>query len=231
MTILTVFQEAATVIGMDVPTAVYASTEREHQELAVLANTMARRISRSYEWQELKQLATYTGDDTSVAFSLPSDFDGMPKKQSLWSPSILSPFTHVTDYDRWLEMITIQFSSLVNVWILIGNRILIRPAMAAGVTAQHYYRSNLIARPASGSDKYAFTSDSDSFVLDEELLRLGIVWQWKASKGHAYAEDMANYEDLLATQTDSNTGPKTIRIGPARIPAGTEMAFPGTVIA
>ena len=55
MTLLTVFQEAATVIGMDVPDSVYGSSAREHQEIAVLANTMGRRIARAYEWQELKR--------------------------------------------------------------------------------------------------------------------------------------------------------------------------------
>ena len=40
-------------------------------------------------------------------------------------------------------------------------------------------------------------ADGDSFVLDERLLKLGMIWQWKANKGSPYAEDMATYGDAL----------------------------------
>jgi hypothetical protein len=227
MTLLTVFQEASTVIGMDVPDSVYGSSERAHQELGVLANTMGRRIARAYEWQELKRTATITGDGVATDFSLPEDFDRMPKKASLWSDSIPG-FTHVTDYDRWLEWLTVMFSTVTNRWTLLGGRIHVMPALAADVTANYTYQSKLFVRGAGG-DKGRFDADADEFILNEELLKLGIVWQWKAQKGHAYAEDMANYEELLATLTATNIGPRRIRIGVARMPTDAVYAYPGNV--
>ena len=235
MTLLTVFQEAATVIGMDVPDSVYGSSAREHQELAVLANTMGRRIARAYEWQELKRTATITGDGVATDFALPADYDRMPKKAELWSNSIAA-FTHVTDYDRWLEWLTVMFSVVGNRWTLLGGRIHVQPAIATGVTATYAYQSKLFARSAllhtmedRAGDKGRFDNDADEFVLNEELLKLGIIFQWKANKGHAYAEDMANYEELLATLTATNIGPRRIRIGVARMPTDAVYAYPGTV--
>ena len=35
------------------------------------------------------------------------------------------------------------------------------------------------------------------FRLDERLLKLGMIWQWKAHKGSPYAEDMGTYADAL----------------------------------
>jgi hypothetical protein len=227
VTLLTVFQEASTVIGMDVPDSVYGSSAREHQEIATLANTMGRRIARAYEWQELKRTATITGDGVTGDFPLPADYDRMPKQASLWSDTIPG-FTHVTDYDKWLEWLTVMFSTVSNIWTLLGGRIHVRPVLQPGVAATYAYQSKLFARGAGG-DKGRFDNDADEFLLNEELLKLGIVWQWKANKGHAYAEDMANYEELLATLTATNIGPRRIRIGVARMPTDAVYAYPGTV--
>jgi hypothetical protein len=227
VTLLAVFQEAATVIGMDVPDSVYGSPAREHQEIATLANTMGRRIARAYEWQELKRTATITGDGVTGDFALPADYDRMPKKAELWSDSIAA-FTHVTDYDKWLELRTLSFATLANAWTLLGGRIHVQPALVPGVAATYAYQSKLFARGAGG-DKGRFDNDADEFILNEELLKLGIVWQWKSQKGHAYAEDMANYEELLSTLTATNIGPRRIRIGVARMPTDAVYAYPGTV--
>jgi hypothetical protein len=228
VTLLAVFQEAATVIGMDVPDSVYGSSAREHQELAVLANTMGRRIARAYEWQELKRTATIIGDGVAGDFALPADFDRMPKQASLWSDDIPSPFTHVTNYDKWLELLTLSFSTLANAWTLLGGRIHVMPTLGADQAATYYYQSKLYALGAGG-EKARFDADTDAFVLNEELLKLGIIWQWKANKGHAYAEDMANYEELLSTLVATNIGPRRIRIGVARMPTDAVYAYPGTV--
>jgi len=227
MTLLTVFQEASTVIGMDVPDSVYGSSAREHQELGVVANTMGRRIARAYEWQELKRTATIVGDGVTGDFALPADYDRMPKKAELWSDTIAG-FTHVTDYDKWLEYLTVMFSTVSNIWTLLGGRIHVRPVLQPSVAATYAYQSKLFARGAGG-EKGRFDNDADEFLLSEELLRLGIVWQWKANKGHAYAEDMANYEELLATLTATNIGPRRIRIGVARMPTDAVYAYPGNV--
>ena len=34
-------------------------------------------------------------------------------------------------------------------------------------------------------------------AIDERLLKLGMIWQWKANKGSPYAEDMGTYSDAL----------------------------------
>jgi hypothetical protein len=230
VTILTnVFQECATVIGMDVPNAVYSSTEREHIELGVVANTMAKRISRAYEWELLKTVATYTGDDSTTAFAFPTDFDRMPKKQKLYASDFATALTPVPDADRWLEIEVASVSSVTRRWIKIGGQILIKPAMATAVTAKHYYQSNLIVDPVSGSNKVAFTLDTDTFRLNEELLKLGVIWQWKSNKGHAYAEDMASYEELLDHLITVDKGSRLLRVGAVRMPKDVTVAYPGTL--
>lgn len=238
MTILAVIQQVCPVIGLDIPTQVFASTDREDIELAALANTMAKRIADDdCEWQLFKALATYTGDGAATTFALPSDYVRMPKKSSLYSSSMASPLTHIADSDAWLELITISPTMILNSWTLIGGQMNIRPALAVGVTVSHYYQSSLIVAPATGLNKTAFTADADAFRLapqtdsvgltkGEELLKLGMIWQWKANKGWPYAEDMANYEAKLSRMITDDKGSRVLMIGQARGMRGVNVAYP-----
>jgi hypothetical protein len=45
------------------------------------------------------------------------------------------------------------------------------------------------------------------------LLKLGMIWQWKAQKGSPYAEDMGTYGDAL-TIAMGNDSPSPIIVGP-----------------
>ena len=226
MTILSVCQEVSQVIGLERPLGVMSSTEREHRELSALANEMAERILKAHDWELLKTLATLTGDGSTTAFDLPSDYERMPKKQGLWSSRLSAPLQHVTDHDRWLERITTSFNSFTGAWTKLGGQIHILPAMVASETAKFYYVSNLIVAPESGANQTGFLLDGDTFRLSERLLKLGMIWQWKANKGLPYEEDMENFETLLSRLIDEDQGPEMLRIGRNRIPSDAQIAYP-----
>jgi hypothetical protein len=229
MTILSVFEQVCPVIGLTVPDAVMASTDREHVELAALANEMASRIAKAHEWQLFNTIATYTGDGSTEDFELPSDYGRMLKKAQVWSSSLETPLSPISDRDRWLGLDIQSFDFVINAWILYGGQIHIKPALADAVTAKHWYQSNLIVAPEAGDNKTAFTADADTFRLDERLLRLGIIWQWKANKGLAYAEDMATYEEAKEKLICDDKGSRSIRMGAVRLARGARVAYPLTI--
>jgi len=230
MTILSVCQQVTPVIGLEVPTQVFGGTDREQIELQALANEMAQRIARAHDWELLTTLSTYTGDGVAETFALPSDYDRMPKKAQLWSSSLETPLTHITSTDRWLDLDVRSFDFVINAWIKIGGEIGIKPAMATGVTAKHYYQSNLIVEPVSGPNQTEFLLDTDAFRLSERLLKLGMIWQWKANKGHPYAEDLANYEEFKEKEISDDKGSRILFIGPRRRPKGTRTAYPQAIV-
>lgn len=226
MTVLTALQSACTVIGLEVPSVVYGSTEREHTELASLTNEMAKRIAQSYDWQRLKTVATITGDGATEDWSLPTDYAGMIKKANLWSTSQPTiSLVHQPDSDRWLYDEVTDFTTITPQWTIYGGQIHIRPALALADAVRYFYLSNIIV---SGS-KTAFTADADTFLLDERLLSLGVIWQWKANKGLPYAEDMANYEDALANLIGGDKGSNILVVGNPRLRMGATYAFPAVI--
>lgn len=229
MTLLSVCAEVAKVVGLDEPDAVASSTDREYVELFSLANEMAERIARGYNWQLLSRIHTLTGDGATEDFDLPSDYDRMLVKSQVWSSSLETALSPIGSLDRWLELDIQAFDFVVNAWIIYGGQMHIKPPMATGVTAKFFYQSNLIIAPSAGSNKAEFTADTDSFRLDEQLLKLGMIWQYKAYKGLSYAEDMVNYETLLARLATRDRGSRMLRVGPVRLPRDVKVAYPQSI--
>ena len=230
MTILAICKDVAPVIGVTVPSVVYSGTARELVELQSLANRIAKRIMRAHEWELLKTVATYTGDASTTEFALPSDYDRMPVDSDMWSSDLQGPMSHITSSAEWLDFTERTSSSVTDSWTKIGGEISIKPAMATSDTAKHYYISNLIVTPTGAPPNIAaFTADDDVFRLNDELLTLGMIWQWKANKGRPYAEDMTNYEMLQSKLIREDKGSNVLVVGRRRIPSGVSLAYPQTI--
>ena len=226
MTILSVAQQVALKIGVTPPTVLYTSIERTDLELQAVAAEAAARIRDAHDWQGLKKLGTFTGNGTTTAFDVPSDFHRLPKEMHLWSSSEECAKTYVASHDRWLELDVRSFDVVEGMWTYLGGQILIKPAMSVGETAKFYYQRNTIVRTSGGTLQADFIADTDSFVLDERLLKLAMIWEWKSSKNLPYAEDMANYEYALSSAVERDRGPRILAVGKSRMPSGVDIAYP-----
>jgi hypothetical protein len=247
MTILTVLQDISTVIGVAVPAAVFTSTVREHQELAALANEVAERIQGAYDWQRVKRLVTYTGDGTTTAFDLPSDYSRMAAGQNVYTSARIGPMRQVQDHDEWLDLTLRAQIDPRGAWTLLGGQMNFLTAPAADELVKYYYISTLYARSSGtettdffpldfpfefpdsetgGTRKAKFDDDDDGFQLDERLLKLGITWQYKANKGLPYAEDMVNYELRLQDCIARDPGQRGGHIGRKTFHRDVKIAYP-----
>lgn len=231
MTILSVIQQVCPAIGLSVPATVLAATDRDSVELTALANEMAQRIAfDTHDWSRLKVLATLTGTGAASAFNFPADYQRMLKKARLWpSSSPYSSLTHYADSDEWLGIQAQNYHPFIGGWTIIGDQISIDPIVANAATVKFYYLTNLIIKDNVGTPKTLFTADTDVFRLNERVLKLGMIWQWKANKGLPYAEDMTNYEDALSSQIGADKGSNIITVGRGVFNADVRLAYPGTL--
>jgi hypothetical protein len=233
--VLAVIQDVCLKIGIAKPTAVFGSTEREHEELAALSNEVAERICADHDWARLKRRKTYTGDGTTTSFDLPTDYDRMPDPQNVYSSNwTCGALRHVSNHDQWLFESVQATAGTVPAWTILDGQMQFNPAPASGEVLSWYYMSNLYARTSgtevgdlfpfdfpfefpdsatNGSRKGIFDLDSDFFQLDNRLLRLGMIWQWKADKGLPYAEDMQNYDRFVEKRMLKDGGPREIVVG------------------
>jgi hypothetical protein len=229
MTLLTVVQSVCQVVGVTSPTSIFSGItgNRTMQEMLDLANEMAQRIATdTREWTKLKKIHTLTGDGIKTAFDLPANYKRMLLSANVWrSTSATQPMTFVPDTDEWMQRRAQGYYSAWGEWTMLGGQMLIEPVMGAGITATFAYLDKNCIQLASGGFGDAFIADGDGFLLGDRLLKLGMVFQWKAQKGTPYTEDMATYGDALTVAMGSDQ-PAPIFVGHLPISRNTKVAYP-----
>ena len=233
MTLLTVVQDVCAVVGVKVPAAVFSgiTTDRTMQEMVALANEMAQRIAYdTRDWTKLRKPQTFTGNGVKTAHDMPADYKRMLLTGNVGGPySTHVPMMFMSDLDQWQQRRNQTYTDSHGEWTMLGGQMQIYPALANGATATFYYlHKNCIVLGGGGTND-VFLSDSDTFALDERLLKLGMIGQWKAWKGSPYAEDMSTFADAL-TVAMGHDGPAPIIIGRRPISQlNVKMYYPGQV--
>jgi len=223
MSLLSVVKDVCTLVGVTVPTAVIPGIDgnRTMQEMRALANEVARRIAYdTREWTRLKVQATIEGDGVTTAWDLPVNFKRMLLTSNVWSNiQAQTPLLFVPDTDAWLQRRMMNSSDARGEWTIYGGQIHIFPPLpgpppegGAGAKAAYPYLDKNCIKLDGGGYSDAFMTDEDQFVLDERLLKLGMIWQWKAHKGSPYAEDMGSFSDALVISMGADS-PAPIIVG------------------
>ena len=225
MTVLSSAQEAAIELNQAELTTLFASTERFAKELQVQAKRSARAIAKAHDWNILTTRATITGDGTTTAFDLPDDYDRMILKTKLTGEDSNLDLVKVEDLDQWDYFQNHPGTTVPGYWIVLGGQLQVFPAPATGVTYSYYYITKDRVT-SSGGVKEDFEADADEFLLPEDLLTLSLIWRWRASKRQEYAEDLRNFEILLAQEIMADKGTRILTVGRQRISADVRTAYP-----
>lgn len=204
MNILQIVQAATLSIDVDRPQVLFTSTDRTALELIDTVNTAALQILDEYDWQRLIRTATITGDGVLTAFPLPDDYSRMVKDASLVGPNWrFYPAQQMQDFNHWLELMDYPVATWEQRWMVFGGNLNIMPIMPLNTPLSYGYISTSIV---GGPDLRTFTTDDDTFVLDDELLRLGIIWNWKKSKGYDFSAELAQYQQRMEMQRFRDVG-------------------------
>jgi hypothetical protein len=217
MTLLSVVKDVCAVVGVQLPTSVFSGItgNRTMQEMLALASETAQTIAYdTRDWTRLRTTVTYTGDGTTAEFNLPANYKRMLLTTNMWrSPSSLAPAMFVPDTDEWIQRRVRNWGvHPYGEWTMYGGQIHFFPALATGEAAYFTYLDKNCIGLSSGGQGDAFLNDLDIFLIDERLLRLGMIWKWKSSKGSAYAEDMGSYETALG-MVSGHDSPAPILVG------------------
>lgn len=229
MTALTVCQDVALAVGLERPTAVFPSTDREWREMQSGLNQAAGEVVDAFDWQKLRAQYVATGDGVSEELALPSNYRRMLKKARLWSSRWRWAMEHIVDSDQWLELTEAFTPVVVPYWTIFGNALHILPIMQATETAKFFFITNDIVAANGGGFTRTFTADNDTFVLDEQLLTYATIYRWKQRKGWDFTAELADYEQRLATLMDSDGGSKPVVSGNGGARRHSSNLWPGTL--
>lgn len=222
MTILSTVQDAALLLGLERPTSLVGSTDRDAQELLSYAHEVARMIADTHDWRRITALHTITGDGATIAHPLPSDYLRMPKDARLWSSDTEFPLVRLINADESLEHQIRSYDLVPSTWFLIGNTIEIRPAESNGQTVKFYY----ITTQISDAGTSTFGADTESFVLGERLLKLGLAWYWRSSKQQPAESALVQFRDAVERAIAEDGGAQIVRVGRRMPRLGASIAYP-----
>jgi hypothetical protein len=232
VTILSVAQDAAVKLNRPKPASLFSTTDPFAAELLLAAKETAESLLKEeHDWRNLTSLATCQGDAVTVVFpfaTVAPDFERLIKAAKLHSLRFRNAtFRAAQDLDEWLFIKDNLLVGSPGNWIILNNTVQIFPAMPVSDTARFYYISNNYALSGGGLAQSSFKADTDTFALDEALLRLGIVWRWRSNKRLEYAEDMRNFEVAKMAAMAKDKGSQPIVIGRQRTGRGNVgLAYP-----
>lgn len=232
MSLLTLVQDVSKLIGLQSPTAVATSSDQRVLELMVMANVSGDDLATRYEWQELTRTAQWSSSGTIYqgtigSATIASDF-GRFIDSTMWDRSLKQPIVGPVTAQEWQADLSNAVVSPPYKFIVQRDVLYIGPTpITAGNTLVFNYITENWCESSTGTGQTAYAADGDVSRIPEKLLKLDIVWRWKASKGLAYAEDLETAEREIDKHIGQSGGRRVLFIGgapiqylPANIPAG-----------
>lgn len=195
MTALTIVGQACARLGITAPTALFSSTDDQIIQLRNLMNQEGAELGKGgptdHAWGILTTEKTFTTTAAAIQTSaVPTDF-GWFINDTMWNRTARIKMVGPVGADEWQNYQAISLIALPNaVFRFRGGNLIIYPTPVAGQTAAYEYVSKYWA---SGSQS-AMTADSDTALLDETLITLGVIWRFLAAKGLDYAETFRTYQ-------------------------------------
>ncbi len=194
MNLLALIGEAAIELNLMPPVSVIASANPQVRLLRRLASQEGKSLAGRHNWQALLLQNTFTTEaaEAQSAAAIPADFDRMIP-ESMFNRTTNRRIEGPLDSNTW-QSIQSSLVTFVNPAFRIrDNGMYITPAPAAGNTVAYEYITTHWCSSVGGPVG-DWAADTDTYLLNDESMVLGIVWRFKKSKGFAWNDDFLVYE-------------------------------------
>lgn len=198
MSLLSICQNAADEIGIGRPTQVYAGTDPTTRRLLSAAQREGKSISR-LPWPVLRKEHTFTSVAQEAQGALPDDWDRFVDK-TFWNRTLVRPMAGPYSPQEWQRIKARTAAGLTDNFTFRGGDILMWPAPTTGHTmAFEYFKKTWCQNADGDTERAAWAADSDTALLDEELLTLGVVWRYRKASSMEWTADYAVYDSAVRT--------------------------------
>jgi hypothetical protein len=209
MSLLSLIQNASDRLGLTRPLTVAASTDQNTLTLFGLAQEEGKVLARRHTWQVLQNEYTFPTVASTVSYALPSGFDRI-LMDTVFNRTRRRRIVGDLTPAQWQE-IQASLVTMVNPAFRIrGDLFLISPTPTAAETVAFEYITKNWCQSQAAVGQSAWAIDTDTGIIDEELMTLGVIWRFKAAKGLDYAEAMQNYEIEVAKAIQRDGAPMRV---------------------
>ena len=221
MTLLTICQDAAKIIGITAPDAVTASTDTSVIQLEAAVTQEGRAQVRKYKWEVLIKEGSHTtlaAESQGAMTTIASDF-GRFSNNTLWNRTTDRKYYGPITGSEWQEIKAVVSGGITNYFRIRTGNLLMNPTPTAGQSVNFEYVSKNWVDTSGGSTANAdkFSGDSQTTVREEELIVLGVVWRFLKLKGLPYEQQFMDYQTRLTEYTNQDGAKPILRMaGPSR---------------
>lgn len=221
MSLLTIVQQAAGRIGVSVPTAVVGNSEAAIVQLLALANEEGEELSTgasvglSYDWQILQTETSFTAVATESQGAITTIAPGYKYiiNGTIFNRTLRRPVPGPLPPQSWQMLKAANVVGPYPQWRIRGGNLILIPTPTSGDSIYFEYQSKNWCQSASNVGQSAWALDTDTGLLDEQLMTSGLIWRWKKANNLEYAEDYRSYQTRVTNAIARDGGKTTINIG------------------
>lgn len=202
MTLLNVCQNIADEIGIKRPSAVISSSDpttvRIYRQAIRVGTVLAMK-----NWHELIKEHSFSTSAGEPQYDFPTDYRSMVP-DTAWNQTsddqimLISPTVWSYEKSAMTSTLDDRFRILGDdAGPDVGKRFTIHPTPTSVETIYYQYYSKNWIEAASGTQKAAFTVDSDTIVFDEGLFEMGVLWRVLKQMGQNYEQEKVDYDTQL----------------------------------
>lgn len=216
-TLLTEVREFCERQLLPVPSSVVDSLDSHVRQIKALLYETGNSIAIRGDWSRLtheKVHVTTAAEDQGNIFEITAGSINATafrkiKDDTVWDRTDRLPVRPINDAD-WAMVKAMTSAEARYRYRIRAHRLLMTPTPPAGHNFAFEWVSKWwIQDGSSGAIKERFAADTDSFLVERELLKLGLTWRWRKAKGFSYEEEYNEFEDRLKEMLASDT-PKTV---------------------
>lgn len=217
MTALSVAQDAAREVGLQVQNALVNSTLPDVRRLLRTLNRVGTQIARDGQWQNLRREHVFTTTNAEAqAGALPTDF-GRMVPSTLQNRTSKLPILGPIGAEQWQRWKSRTSTNNAYYFTLRGDDLLLWDVPPAGDTVAFEYWTDQWCESSGGSGQTSILADTDALRLPEELLTLGVIAVYLSSQGDARAPAAMREYKMALAQYAANDKPGSGMLGSGAI--------------
>jgi len=231
MALLGMLQRSTRMLGIPVPTSIVGNTDAQVVQLLEIANAEGEELASRYGWEDMflentfTQVAAASQGLMNSAVVSAGDFDYV-LNDTMWNRTTSLPILGPLSPTDWQTLQAFPVTGPYQQFKIERGTLYFDPVGAnATDTIAFHYKSTSWCESSGGTGQKVWAADTDVGRLDETLMRLGIIWRWKAVKGLDYQQDFDNYERRVIDSMARDGGAPRLSLG-----GGVRNRLPGIMV-